>query len=311
MTIAKNATLLGQSLDTKLDAIADKIDALPALSGPQWYVDPENPTPEAWPITFNDEFENGFDIGWVPPEYDWGKQKAYNHTQKWTAIQPFGGNFGSAQLKSSSDKRVWPSTKGIGVIRQYKGASWKRFSGLASTMPWGYRSDLGFSQQYGFFEARMKAPIKNGPFWAFWLASNWRGVRPNHIEIDVVESFGWSKERMNTILINHGNGPEKFNRKVKFEWSDLGLSPEKIRDHWQTYGCLVHPTKGVFWYVNRKLIRHDEFVVHDPVHIIVSLAGHPGWGEARWNERGTTKDQDLKVDYVRAWQPFWPKPTFL
>jgi beta-glucanase (GH16 family) len=169
---------------------------------------------------------------------------------------------------------------------------------------------LGFSQRYGYFEARLKIPAGAGTMSAFWLGSNFRGVRDNHIEVDIMEHFGWTKferaDRYNTILINHGAPSGRFGHKVQVE-----VDTFDITDNWHTYGALLHPKKGVYWYKDRKLIRHDPYVVHDPVHMILNLAGHPGWGKKEWDEHGDPATQELRVDYVRAFQPFWPEPQFL
>ena len=307
MTIGQIAQTLGTAVEQKLDIIERKVDALTDQPSVGFKVDPNEITPEDWPNTFSEDFKSGWNIGYTPNGWDWGKQKKYHHTQVWTAIQPWGGNFGSANFKWHKDKNVWRSKKDTGIIRMYKDSKGNWQSGLACTMPWGFRSSIGFSQKFGYFEARLKLPNKPGSFPAFWLNSDLRGVHPFHYEVDIIEYFGLTPHTYKLMVHTHGKKND-----TGATYQKIPVDKDDIHENYHTYGALLHPKMGTYFYMDRMLVHHfPGAIVDQPMHMIVNLAGHPQWDRDRWNKDGHQKPQELEIDYVRAWQPFWLEPKFL
>ena len=162
-----------------------------------------------------------------------------------------------------------------------------------------------FTQKYGYFESRFKAPTARGLWPAFWLmpdrgpdAGNiWKRGSTNDdgMEIDIYEYLcEWGPGRYNVAVHWDGYG-EKHQ-----SWGTSHLYHLPTEDGYHTFGCLWEPGRLVF-YVDGKLMAEfkSERVGSTPMHMILNVQ------TGRWS----TKDIDDSalpdkwlVDYIRVWQ---------
>ncbi|MES2307369.1 MAG: glycoside hydrolase family 16 protein [Verrucomicrobiota bacterium] len=170
----------------------------------------------------------------------------------------------------------------------------------------GYLDTYGkWTQKYGYFESRLKSPVGDGLFDAFWLMPD-RGAeaggqpkrqstKNGGMEFDIFEHFtGWGPYRYNIAL--HRNGYEK-DRISKGTDRIYGI-PDK--DGFITAGLLWLPGLVVF-YCNGKEIGRDESadvgnIQSDIMYDLVS----GGWDNTPLNN--SQLPLNLVIDYVRVWQ---------
>lgn len=165
----------------------------------------------------------------------------------------------------------------------------------------------GFSQQYGYFEARIQFPAMPGAWCAFWLKS-----QPEHIdkslvrpEIDVVEWYGGDpKGHHQTVHLWPPDGKYITPGRLAKHWyrSNYTGMPE-IGTGWHTHGVLITP-QWVIMYVDRKEVSRfktfDEYKL--PLYPLVSLTLY---------EKDVAKAVspfDMQVDYVRIYDRKIPNP---
>ena len=131
----------------------------------------------AYTMTFEENFDRDLSVS------DWGPGTT------WIAHTPWNGDFGDA--KFANPREGFPFTLDNGILkiemRRDGEGTWR--SGLLAGVD---RKGKGFSQQYGYFEARAKFPPGEGVWPAFWLVGVGR-LGPDYkatAEIDIVEYYG-------------------------------------------------------------------------------------------------------------------------
>ncbi len=198
----------------------------------------------------------------------------------------------------------------------------------------------GFSQTYGYFEARCKAPKILGAWSAFWLMpdneiafseDDIQYSGEDGVEIDVMESpnyfrrFKWLQNRNTHVL--HADG---YDERLKSLRSSPHYVP-KMYDEFHTYGVLWEEDKYTFftdgkktWETRHIYKGHDMGIAKVPEYLMLScevggmttddgtwLIGQEAdaktgkvrkcWaGDATQND--TSKVYDFVVDYVRVWK---------
>jgi beta-glucanase (GH16 family) len=149
-----------------------------------------------------------------------------------------------------------------------------------------------FSQQYGYFEARIKMPPGAGMWPAFWLLEN-SGWPP---EIDVMEWVGKDPAVAHfTIHFNDANGQHKGDGTGARLPNNASWA-----DDWHTYG--VDWTKDrVIWYADgvEKKRYTGPGISQKANYILLNLALGGGWGGPVDN---TKIPATMLTDYVRVWQ---------
>lgn len=151
----------------------------------------------------------------------------------------------------------------------------------------------GFSQQFGYFEARMKLPPGKGVWPAFWLIGLDRSKYT--AEIDVLEYYG--------------RAPYEFSMGFHI-WRQSQGGQNTTGGHWQTiqdgilnseyhtYGVDIQADKTSF-YLDRQFIwsfdTPKEF--HMPFYPLVNLALGSGWPIDE-----TPNPSILLVDYIHVYQ---------
>lgn len=238
---------------------------------------------------FEQTFAEDFDSLDVSP---WGENGS-----RWIAHTPWNGDFGDAKFSDPTEGFPFTTTDGILSIEARKAPDGKWYSGLlASTNPKGE----GFSQQFGYFEARMKLPPGKGVWPAFWLI----GVDRSKFtaEIDVIEYYGRKNYEFSSgyHIWRQAHGGENSS---DGKWT---IVPDGIlNDEYHTYGVEITPDKTTI-YLDRKAIWNfktpPEF--HVPFFPLVNLALGPGWPIDE-----TPNPSILLVDYIHVFKRKTPVST--
>lgn len=162
-----------------------------------------------------------------------------------------------------------------------------------------------FTQKYGYFESRFKAPTARGLWPAFWLMPDrgpeagdiWKrgATEKDGMEYDIYEYLcEWGPGRYNVALHWDGYGD---NHK---SWGTSELYHLPTQDGYHTFGMLWEPGRTVFYCDGIQMAEYkNERVGSTAAFIILNVQ------TGRW----ATKDIDDSalpdkwlVDYVRVWQ---------
>jgi beta-glucanase (GH16 family) len=237
-------------------------------------------------LTYDDEF-NGFQ--WSPDGSQGYKTTFY-----------FGGRSlpsnGELQYYSDPSVGVNPFNLDNGALAITASPGWNP-EGLA------YNSGLittegSFSQQYGYFEARVQAAQGAGMWNGIWMLPTSKAWPP---EIDIMEAFGADNGRgeggayQNHVnAISHAGGGG----------GDWLQTPFNIYEGYHTYGVNWQPDYTTFYMDGQEVYKattpND---MHSPMYMLVQLAvGGPWVGDPNG---GTGQ---IKVDYIRAYSNDANKP---
>ncbi|MBW8787154.1 glycoside hydrolase family 16 protein [Rhizobium leguminosarum] len=236
----------------------------------------------AYQLTFEESFDS-LDVS------AWGERSS-----RWIAHTPWNGDFGDARFTDPAPGFPFTTDQGILKIEARKEADGTWRSGLLSSVnPKGE----GFSQQFGYFEARMKLPPGKGVWPAFWLIGLDRSKYTS--EIDVLEYYG--------------RAPYEFSMGFHI-WRQSQGGQNTTGGHWQTvqdgilnseyhtYGVDIQADKTSFYFDRQFIWSFDtpkEF--HMPFYPLVNLALGSGWPIDE-----TPNPSILLVDYIHVYQR---KPT--
>lgn len=200
----------------------------------------------------------------------------------WIAHTPYGGDFGDGGFVTSA----YSINNGILSIKaQNTGSGWT--CGLLSTVDTSYN---GFSQTYGYFEARMLLPAGMGTWPAFWLG----GIVPSGTpspEIDVFEMYGnWP------TIVHETYHTWLNNQETQVNYTTATISDTSV--NWHIYGVLVTPIY-ITWYIdgNQVFQIQTPAAAKVPLYMMVDYALGGGWGES-----GVGNPSYTQVDWVRAYQ---------
>lgn len=138
-----------------------------------------------------------------------------------------------------------------------------------------------FSQQYGYFEARMDVPSGKGMWPAFWLLPASGDWPP---EIDVMENYGGGQ----TSFTVHSNSTGSHTQAYSFDFDP------NVSEGFHTYGVLWNEAK-IVWYLDGVEIYEQPTPpdLNQPMYMLLNLA------VAKEAQPGMTGE--LKIDYVRAY----------
>ncbi len=238
-----------------------------------------------WCVTFNDEF-NG-DVGsppdgsiWRPQEggTGWGNNELEYYTHGDNAFLDGEGHLVIEARSDSDGRSCW-----YGTCRYTSG----RMSTFES-----------FSQRYGRFEARIKAPRGKGTWPAFWLLGEnvYRDGHPQCGEIDVMEVLG---DRLGEVQ-QHAVGPG-----LKFG-SAYTLPDAQSITNWHTYSVQWSPDL-IEWQIDghttlglTKNEAGESWVFDHPFFLLLNLAVGGDWpGDP---DAETILPARMLVDYVRVYR---------
>ncbi|HEX3681785.1 MAG TPA: family 16 glycosylhydrolase [Bryobacteraceae bacterium] len=213
---------------------------------------------------------------------------------RWIAHTPWHGDFGDAAFADPGPGFPFQVKDGVLEIEARKDLEGKWQSGLlASATP----STEGFSQRYGYFEARALLPPGPGVWPGFWLNSSQpQASKKPGVEVDVLEYYG--------------QFPNAYHSAVHV-WDKADPTKNRVQDHvtdvpsgslssaFHTYGADIEPDRITFY-----LDRHETWRVatppelQGPLMLLVNLALGSGWPIDR-----TPNPSIMKVDYVHAYRP--------
>ena len=230
----------------------------------------------------------------------------------WYAYPPYGaaGNYSS----SAWNIQALSATGGLLTDKAYlarkAGASadsWN--SGNLSSVD---TTGAGFSQKYGYFEARMQMPSSGTGAWpAFWLSTTnsiptVSSTPVQHEEIDILEWYGTT----------HTAGSEQaFMQQASHNWNPNGsqsqtkgtylYSPQTEMpagaypwEGFHTYGVKVDP-KHITWYIDgvqTNQIPTPTKYLTSKFYVMIDYALGGGWPLT-----GMVNGSALKVDWVRVY----------
>ena len=212
--------------------------------------------------------------------------------QKWTAGLPYRGDFGRAHFVSKPrGKAPFRIDDGVLIIEAQRKWNGKWESGLLSSVDGSYK---GFSQKYGYFEARMKMPSGSGTWPAFWLLGTGQGLDGYTAEIDIIEFYPRREKNFDTaIRVFYGKGLGKDKHKAK----KFILPNEDFTQTFNTFGALVTPEEISFYMNRQEISRFPTFPEHrQAFYILLNLAL-----EKQTNLETLESPQRLYVDYVRVY----------
>lgn len=166
-----------------------------------------------------------------------------------------------------------------------------------------------FAQTQGKFEARIKLPVGQGYWPAFWLLpqNSPYGEWPASGEIDILESKG-SRPSWTSASLHFGSATDR--RYITYSKDDLSSPISEFH----TY-TLVWESEAMYWYVDDQLYAWETFwfsktndgkyqpfpaPFDNPFYIILNLAIG---GSFDGNPDATTQfPQTMEVDYVRVYE---------
>ncbi|HWT59851.1 MAG TPA: glycoside hydrolase family 16 protein [Rhizobium sp.] len=233
---------------------------------------------DAYQLTFEESFDS-LDVS------AWGEKSS-----RWIAHTPWNGDFGDARFTDPAPGFPFTTDQGILKIEARKEADGTWRSGLLSSVnPKGE----GFSQQFGYFEARMKLPPGKGVWPAFWLIGLDRSKYT--AEIDVLEYYGRAPYEfsMGFHIWRQSQGGQNSTGGYWKTVEDGILNSE-----YHTYGVDIQADKTTFYLDRQYLWSFDtpkEF--HMPFYPLVNLALGSGWPIDE-----TPNPSILLVDYIHVYK---------
>lgn len=162
----------------------------------------------------------------------------------------------------------------------------------------------GFSQRFGYFEARIRIPCGKGTWPAFWLISNDRVTKTPALpasELDIIEGQGVVPNGY--FVTVHRDSANNGLKSLDVFTGDLGVGP--LCREFHRYG-LYWPSDQdkVTWYFNGRPLRSAaKFDTTDLAPMMVVLGN--GYGDmigSNHPDASTPRPSRMEVDYVRVWQ---------
>lgn len=231
-------------------------------------------------LTFNDEFDT-IDVS------------ANGPGTKWTAHTPWHGDFGDALFADPVPGFPFSVDNGILRIEARKRADGKWESGLLASVD---AKNVGFKQQYGYFEMRAKLPPGDGVWPAFWLDS----MVPSEfddpsLEIDVMEYYG----QFNDVYHSTVKLWPKDRTQIGPFWNTrVPVRANSLTTDFHTWGVSVEPDFIIFYLDGVETWRTKTPETHKhEMMILVNLALGGGWSIA-----STPNPSYMYVDYIRAYK---------
>jgi hypothetical protein len=229
-------------------------------------------------MTFDDEFTR-LDIS------------AHGPGTTWTAHTPWHGDFGDASFDDPGKNSPFSITPTGLAITARKDAGGRWHSGLICSVNVDGPGQIGFRQQYGYFEINTKLPPGPGTWPAFWLIGTNKTKAAS--EIDIFEYYGQFNQYFHATEHLWVNGKDILAN------SDLVKVPAaSLINQFNTYGVLIGPKEMTF-YLNRKPIwsTPTPSAYQQPMYILANLALGGGWPINRLQSPAI-----MQIRYIRVYQ---------
>lgn len=226
---------------------------------------------------------------------------------KWTHETGYGSwGWGNDEWQYYNTNSTSVSSGNLKITANSSGTAGKRNGTVTSAR---IITKNKFSFKYGKIEARMKVPLENGLWPAFWmLGSNIDTVSwPNCGEIDILEMFNTygSNNRTANFAVHWSNATEVCNGCGSREYtSDKHVAASSLTTGYHVYSAVWTPC-SINGYIDDQLYfslsinTPDKTEFHEPFFILLNIAVGGTLG-------GTTITsnwpQEMLVDYVRVYQ---------
>lgn len=213
---------------------------------------------------------------------------------RWIAHTPWNGDFGDAGFANPQPDFPFTVKDGVLRIEARKGADGKWRSGLLASVDHG---NDGFSQMYGYFEARMQLPKGPGTWPAFWIGETRPPDTPPgmSLEIDVIEFYGHAPDIFHSGFLlwdavhNTHTGGHHMETVVPSGSLDAGF---------HTFGVEVEKDFMTYYYDRNQIWQAPTPAEHKfPLMILVNLALGSGW-----SIENTPNPSYLDVDYIHVFE---------
>lgn len=254
--------------------------------------DPIDP-PTRWRLTFADEFNGA--AGELPD------------SEKWS-FDVGGDGFGNNQLEFNTDLATNAAHDGIGNLVMT--AREESFNGNDFTSARLYTKDL-FEQENGLFEARIKLPVGQGIWPAFWMLGNdfpeteW----PEVGEIDIMEYKGQEPSVIHASL--HGPGYSGASPITTTFRADDNVG---FNEDFHVFAVEWDPGR-ISWSIDGEVFQivttsevtgRGPWVFDHPFFLLLNLA--VGGSFVGSPDASTVFPQRLEIDYVRVFTRRLPIP---
>ncbi len=219
---------------------------------------------------------------------------------KWTPIVgPGGAVSGNNELQYYTDRsqNIQVSDGSLKII-----ALQENYGGNAYTSARMETKNMG-DWRYGRLEARIKLPVAQGMWPAFWMlpTDNVYGIWPKSGEIDIMELIGSEPSHVYGTIHTHSNG------NVQSYSSLYSLSTGTFADDFHTFTTEWSPNLIKF-YVDGNLygtktntsVSPYPWLFDQKFYMLLNLAVGGDWGGVP--NASTTFPQQMEVDYVRVYQ---------
>lgn len=155
-------------------------------------------------------------------------------------------------------------------------------------------SEKAFDQKYGYFEARVRMPVGQGLWPAFWLRPRFQVYTDTSMpqlpaEVDIFENLGKRDEVY--VTVHYGTRDDK-----QHDSKRLTVAPV---DAFHTYGALI-TAREIVWYVDEREVRrlpNRDF--HRPAYMLLNLAVGGDWPGPP--DTSTRFPASMTIDWVRAY----------
>lgn len=212
---------------------------------------------------------------------------------RWIAHTPWHGDFGDAAFTNPQPDFPFTVKDGLLRIEARKGENGKWRSGLlASADQW----NDGYSQMYGYFEARMKIPQGPGTWPGFWLAETRPPGTPlgMSLEVDLIEFYGQFPDKFHSGYILWDNLHHTHTGQGHLETVPSGT----LDADFHTFGVDVEKDFMTYYYDRKQYWQVPTPEDHKfPLMILVNLALGSGW-----SIENTPNPSYLYVDYIHVYE---------
>lgn len=161
--------------------------------------------------------------------------------------------------------------------------------------------------QYGYIEARIKMPVGEGNWPAFWMLGeditsvSW----PRSGEMDIAEQgrnvLNRNSAALHYSLTNTGGGQHVYDYGETYVPEDLSADFHTYGLAWTPDQMTLYMDREPFWTVSRSTIRGQFWPGNKPFFLILNnaIGAREGGFGGRW---GNWETSQMQIDYVRAYK---------
>ena len=215
----------------------------------------------------------------------------------WYPATPWFGDFGEAVFVDHGPNGPFSIRNHRLVITATRTGAGQWQSGMiASVNPDGE----GFTQQYGYFEARIQVPTGEGVWPAFWLIGINRLDESANVtaEIDIMEHYGVWPDRYSMKWHQWGVPSADGGDGHNWDYSRVYLDGRELADNWHTFGALVEERTITYYFNRREVWSAPTPNTHrQPMMLLVSFGLGGGWPVDP-----NLNNVEMLVDYVRVYR---------